>query len=136
MYSMKKIFLVIPVLLGLVLLVGCGNQNKQIEKVVADVFSYNHGEYEDSKDETNSYYFEQKQSNTSVWEDENNYYILLEKNYESDEPSLSPIQVGFQVGKTSKSISSSSKIEKICKEFKSSNTPKIYSTENIKLNIK
>lgn len=110
---MKKgsIFLVALLMVGV--LVGCGNNEKEYEEAIEKALVYNHEiceeHYKDSEDITEEmYWFDREKSNFTVWEDDNNYYVLIQKNYEYHNDYIDKEGTsadGYKIGKTNDRIS-------------------------------
>jgi len=135
---MKKGIIILSIV-TLLFLSGCGKSSARYNEVIENVISYNHEiceeHYKDSEDVSKElYWFEREDSNFTIWEDENNYYILIQQNYTLleylGEQSYAD---GYKIGKSNDRVSTSREDRKEIVSFYQSNTEPIYTEDNIEL---
>jgi len=142
---MKKGIIILSIV-TLLFLSGCGKSSASYDEVIENVISYNHEICKEAyKDldmlpEENPSWVEREDSNFTIWEDENNYYILIQYNHfseskYSDEPEKieKVLSEKYKVGKSNKRISDSYDDKKQVVNFYESNTESIYTEENVEL---
>jgi len=142
---MKKGIIILSIVI-LLFLSGCGKSSASYDEVIESVISYNHEIYEeiykdlDMLPEESVGWIERDSSNFTIWEDENNYYILIQHNHFSEseysdesEKIEKVLSEKYKVGKSNKRISDSYDDKKQVVNFYESNTEPIYMEENVEL---
>ena len=134
---MKKGIIILSIV-TLLFLSGCGKSSASYDEVIESVISYNHEiceeHYEDSEDVSKErYWVEREDSNFTIWEDENNYYVLIQQNYTSKVLGEKSCGDGYKIGKSNDRISTSREDRKEIVNFYQSNTEPIYTEDNVEL---
>ena len=123
---MKKGIIILSIV-TLLFLSGCGKSSASYDEVIENVISYNHEiceeHYEDSEDVSKErYWVEREDSNFTIWEDENNYYVLIQQNYTSEVLGEKSCGDGYKIGKSNDRVSTSPDDRKEIVSFYQSNT--------------
>lgn len=136
---MKKcsIFLVVILMMGI--LSGCGNNEEEYEEAIDKALAYNHEiceeHYKDSEDiAKEKYWFEEESSDFTVWEDDNNYYVLMQKNYDYesfDGISKWTAADGYKIGKTNDRVSTTPEDRTQIVNYYEDNIEPIYIKKNV-----
>lgn len=136
---MKKNCMVLLTALIMGVFIGCGDNKEQYEEVIDKVIVYNHEiceeHYKDSEDITEEkYWFDREKSDFTVWEDDNNYYVLIQKNY--NYKSYDGIKKwtsadGYKIGKSNDRVSTTPEDRTQIIEFYQDNIEPVYTEENV-----
>ena len=136
---MKKYCVVLLTVLIMGIFVGCGDSEKQYKEAIDKAIAYNHEiceeHYKDSDDITKEkYWFDRGKSDFTVWEDDNNYYVLVQKNY--DYESYDGVEKwtsadGYKIGKSNDRVSTTPEDRTQIVNFYQNNMEPVYTEKNV-----
>ncbi len=138
---MKKYCVVLLTVLIMGIFVGCGDSEKQYKEAIDKAIAYNHEiceeHYKDSDDITQEiYWFDRGESDFTVWEDKNNYYVLIQKNYRYKYKNADIVQEGtsadgYKIGKSNDRVSTTPEDRTQIVNFYQNNMEPVYTEENV-----
>ncbi len=135
---MKRVKVFVGIMLFAILLSAC--KKTDYGAVIDKVISYNHEVcekyYNDSGNvEDGKYWATRDNSDFTVWEDNNNYYVLIQKSYEYNDKTYTCAD-GYKIGKNDESVSSSPDDRSSIVSYYEENESPVYNEKNVSVDSK